>query len=212
MTKPLVMIGAGGHAAVLAEILLEQNRQLIAVVSPDLIKENSPLFGVTQISSDEELLTIYSPQDVELVNGVGSIPRNNIRSKLSTFFTGKGYSFSRVISQKAILSNFLTLEEGVQIMPGAVIQVNTVVGKNSIINTGAIVEHDCTIGANNHIAPGVTLSGGVITDSDVHVGTGANIIQGIHIGQAAVVGAGTTISRNVPAGQVLIPARSRIID
>lgn len=206
------MIGAGGHAAVLAEILLEQNRQLIAVVSPDLIKENSPLFGVTQISSDEELLTIYSPQDVELVNGVGSIPRNNIRSKLSTFFTGKGYSFSRVISQKAILSNFLTLEEGVQIMPGAVIQVNTVVGKNSIINTGAIVEHDCTIGANNHIAPGVTLSGGVITDSDVHVGTGANIIQGIHIGQAAVVGAGTTISRNVPAGQVLIPARSRIID
>lgn len=212
MTKPLVMIGAGGHAAVLAEILLERNRQLIAVVSPDLIKENSPLFGVTQISSDEELLTIYSPQDVELVNGVGSIPRNNIRSKLSTFFTEKGYTFARVISPKAILSNFLTLEEGVQVMPGAVIQVNTVVGKNSIINTGAIVEHDCTIGANNHIAPGVTLSGGVITDSDVHVGTGANIIQGIHIGQAAVVGAGTTISRNVPAGQVLIPARSRIID
>lgn len=212
MTKPLVMIGAGGHAAVLAEILLERNRQLIAVVSPDLIKENSPLFGVTQISSDEELLTIYSPQDVELVNGLGSIPRNNIRSKLSTFFTEKGYTFARVISPKAILSNFLTLEEGVQIMPGAVIQVNTVVGKNSIINTGAIVEHDCTIGVNNHIAPGVTLSGGVITDSDVHVGTGANIIQGIHIGQAAVVGAGTTISRNVPAGQVLIPARSRIID
>lgn len=212
MTKPLVMIGAGGHAAVLAEIILEQNRQLIAVVSPDLIKENSPLFGVTQIASDEELLTIYSPQDVELVNGVGSIPRNNIRSKLSTFFTEKGYAFAKVISPKAILSNFLILEEGVQIMPGAVIQVNTVVGKNSIINTGAIVEHDCTIGANNHIAPGVTLSGGVMTDSDVHVGTGANIIQGIHIGQAAVVGAGTTISRNVPAGQVLIPARSRIID
>ena len=68
MTKPLVMIGAGGHAAVLAEILLEQNRQLIAVVSPDLIKENSPLFGVAQIASDEEFLTIYSPQDVELVN------------------------------------------------------------------------------------------------------------------------------------------------
>tara|TARA_B110001454_G_scaffold73272_1_gene70959 strand:- start:16691 stop:17329 length:639 start_codon:yes stop_codon:yes gene_type:complete len=212
MTKPLVMIGAGGHAAVLAEILLEQNRQLIAVVSPDLIKENSPLFGVAQIASDEEFLTIYSPQDVELVNGVGSIPRNNIRSKLSTFFTGKGYSFARVISKKAILSNFLTLGEGVQIMPGAVIQVNTVIGKNSIINTGAIVEHDCIIGANNHIAPGVTLSGGVMTDSDVHVGTGANIIQGIHIGQAAVVGAGTTISRNVPDGQILIPARSRIID
>mgnify|MGYP006078522211 FL=1 len=206
------MIGAGGHAAVLAEILLEQNRQLIAVVSPDLIKENSPLFGVAQIASDEEFLTIYSPQDVELVNGVGSIPRNNIRSKLSTFFTGKGYSFARVISKKAILSNFLTLGEGVQIMPGAVIQVNTVIGKNSIINTGAIVEHDCIIGANNHIAPGVTLSGGVMTDSDVHVGTGANIIQGIHIGQAAVVGAGTTISRNVPDGQILIPARSRIID
>lgn len=211
MTKPLVMIGAGGHAAVLAEILLQKDRELIAVVSPEPVKENSPLYGLPKISNDEDLLAAYSPQDVELVNGVGSIPRNNTRSKLSTFFNEKGYTFAKVISPKAILSNFLTLEEGVQIMHGAIIQVNTVVGKNSIINTGVIVEHDCAIGINNHIAPGVTLSGGVITDSDVHVGTGANIIQGIHIGQAAVVGAGTTISRNVPAGQILIPARSRVI-
>ena len=205
------MLGAGGHAAVLAEILLEQNKQLIAVVSPGLIKENSPLFGLAQIESDEDLLAAYNPQNVELVNGVGSIPGNSVRSKLYTFFSDKGFDFTRVISNKAILSDFLTLEEGVQVMAGSIIQANVVVGKNSVINTGAIVDHDCIIGTNNHIAPGVTLSGGVITGADVHVGTGANVIQSIRIGRDVVIGAGTTVARDVPTGQVLIPARSRVI-
>lgn len=205
------MLGAGGHAAVLAEILLEQNRQLIAVVSPDSIKENSPLFGLPQISSDEDFLAAYNPQNVELVNGVGSIPGNSVRSKLFTFFSDKGFDFARVISNKAILSDFLTLEEGVQVMAGSIIQASVVVGKNSVINSGAIVDHDCIIGTNNHIAPGVTLSGGVITGADVHVGTGANVIQSIRIGRDVVIGAGTTVARDVPAGQVLIPARSRVI-
>ena len=211
MTKPLVILGAGGHASVLAEILLEQGRQLIAVVSPEPIKENSPLYGIEQLVNDEDLLTAYSSQDVELINGVGSIPGNNTRSKLFDFFSLKGYSFEKVISPKAILSNYLTLEEGVQIMAGSIIQTHAVIGKNSVINTGAIIEHDCIIGTNNHIAPGVTLSGGVGTGPDVHIGTGANIIQSIKIGEAAVVGAGTTVARDVPAGQVLIPARSRVI-
>ena len=209
--KPLVMLGAGGHAAVLAEILLEQKLPLIAVVAPDPIPANSPLAGLKRITSDEQLLSTYLPEEVGLVNGLGSIPGNNLRWRIFEFFSEKGYRFARVISPKANLSNYLELAEGVQIMMGAQVQTNASIGKNSIINTGATVEHDCKIGAHNHIAPGVTLSGGVITAKQVHVGTGASVIQNIQIGEQAVIGAGTTVVRDVPAQQRIIPAASRVI-
>lgn len=211
MIKPLVILGAGGHAAVLAELLLAAGRQIIVVVSPEPIKKGSPLAGLARLASDEELLATYQPEQVELVNGVGSIPGNNTRWKLFEYFTERGYHFANVISPHAILSNYLELAEGVQIMAGAIVQTQAKIGANSLINTGAIIEHDCIIGAHNHIAPSVTLSGGVVTEAKVHIGTGASVIQGIHIAQEAIVGAGTTIARDVPAGQVLIPARSRVL-
>lgn len=211
MTKSLVILGAGGHAAVLAELLLTAGRQLVAVVSPEPIKKGSPLAGLKQIVSDEELVVFYKPEQIELVNGIGSIPDNNTRWKLFEYFTEQGYHFASVISPHAIVSSHLELGEGVQIMAGAIVQTQAKIGENSLINTGAIVEHDCIIGAHNHIAPGATLSGGVVTEGKVHIGTGASVIQGIHIAQEAIVGAGTTIARDVPAGQVLIPARSRVL-
>jgi len=211
MAKPLVLLGAGGHAAVVAEILLEQKQPLIAVVAPDPIPANSPLIGLMRIASDEQLLSTYSPEEVELVNGLGSIPGNNLRWKLFDFFSEKGYRFASVISPKANLSNYLDLAEGVQIMMGAQIQTSARIGKNTIINTGAIVEHDCKIGAHNHLAPGATLSGGVITAKQVHIGTGASVIQNIQIGEQAVIGAGTTVVRNMPAQQTIIPAAIRVI-
>lgn len=211
MTKPLVMLGAGGHAAVLAELLLAEGRQLIAIVSPDPVQANSPLASIQRLISDESLLGTYSPEQVELVNGIGSLPGKELRWQLFEFFSKQGYRFACVISPHAILSKYLQLAEGVQIMSGAIIQTNTSLGINSIINTGAIIEHDCILGAHNHIAPGATLSGGVVTGSRVHIGTGASVIQAINIGQQAVIGAGTTIVRDVPAQQTIIPAPSRIV-
>lgn len=210
MAKPLVMLGAGGHATVLAELLIAEDRHLIAVVSPEPIKTNSPLAGLERIANDDKLLTSYLPEQVELVNGVGSIPGNNLRWKLFDFFSERGYTFASVISPHAILSKHLELEEGVQIMAGAILQTNATIGKNTLINTGAIVEHDCIIGAHNHLAPSSTLSGGVVTANQVHIGTGANVIQGIQIGEQAVIGAGTSIAKNVAAKQTVIPAANRL--
>lgn len=210
MAKPLVMLGAGGHASVLAELLLTENRQIIAVVSPEPIKANSPLTGLKCIANDNKLLTSYSPEQVELVNGIGSIPGSNLRLKLFNYFSEKGYRFASVLSPQANISKYINLAEGVQVMKGALIQTNVSIGKNTIINTGVIVDHDCKIGCHNHIAPGAVLCGGVITAQQVHIGTGANVTQGISIGENAVVGAGVSIVRNVITNQIIIPAPNRV--
>ena len=211
MSKPLVIIGAGGHASVLAETLLTEGRSIIAVISPEDISDNSPLVGINRLTNDEDLLTAYSPGQVELVNGMGAIPGNDMHFQLFTYFSEHGYRFISVISPDATVSKYAQLADGVQIMAGAIVQTNASININCIVNSGAIIEHDCCIGAHNHIAPNATLSGGVITGSQVHIGTGACVIQSIKIGQQAVVGAGCTVVRDVPEKQVIVPARSRIL-
>lgn len=211
MSRPLVIIGAGGHASVLAEILLTEGRAIIAVVSPEDINDNSPLSGINRLKTDEELLATYSSKQVELVNGMGAIPGNDLHFRLFNYFSEHGYSFVSVISSDATVSKYAQLADGVQIMAGAIVQTNASINMNCIVNSGAIIEHDCCIGAHNHIAPSATLSGGVITGSQVHIGTGACVIQSIKIGQKAVVGAGCTVVRDVPEHQVIVPARSRIL-
>ena len=46
-------------------------------------------------------------------------------------------------------------------MAGTIIQTNTTIADNSIINTGALIDHDCQIGSHIHIAPGTKISGSV---------------------------------------------------
>ncbi|MDN3454374.1 MULTISPECIES: acetyltransferase [unclassified Psychrobacter] len=211
MSKPLVVIGSGGHASVIADILLSEGRTVVAAVSPDEIKDNNPLKGIKRLMTDVSLLDTYSPEEVDLVNGLGSLPDNTLRTNLFDYFSNYGYKFQSVIAPSAIIAGGVRLEGGVQVMHGAIIQTNASIGKNCIINSGSVVEHDCIIGAHNHIAPNATLSGGVVTGDQVHIGTGANIIQGITIGQRAVIGAGCTIIKDVKEGQVIVPARNRII-
>jgi sugar O-acyltransferase (sialic acid O-acetyltransferase NeuD family) len=204
--KPVIVLGAGGHAAVLIDILKQQKREVIAIVSPGLMQKSSIFDGIKVLLQDEDVLK-FEPETISLVNGIGSIPGSMIRENIYKGFIDKGYHFETVVSDNAIVSPYSILADGVQVMAGAVIQVGTMISENCIVNTSAVIDHDCEIGCHNHIAPGATLSGGVMTGPGVHIGTGANIIQLVTIGAGVVVGAGATITKNVEKNTICYPAR-----
>jgi sugar O-acyltransferase (sialic acid O-acetyltransferase NeuD family) len=209
MVEELYLLGAGGHASVLADILQEKGENITAIFSPEMGNHRKSLASI-HILDDEDVLFSKKTTDFKLINGIGSLPGNSLRSTLFSKFITRGIKFKKVISNHAVISPFAVLGEGVQIMPGAIIQAGAVIGANTIINTGAIIEHDCIIGKDNHIAPGVTLSGEVITGDNVHVGTGAIIIQGIAIGNQTVIAAGAIITKNVGINKIVFGARAKI--
>lgn len=210
MNKPLIILGAGGHAAVLVDILRSQGRTLFSIIAPSRDDTRIALAGI-EYWQDEEKILAYRPEQYELVNGIGSLPGNHLRAQLFTRYQTLGYHFATVISSQAIISNYAVLEEGAQVMAGAIIQTGAHIGRNSIINTGAIVEHDCCIGNDNHIAPGAVLCGGVVTGEGVHIGTRATIIQGISVGAYAIAGAGATLNRHLGEKQIAYVARGNVM-
>ena len=210
MSKPVLVLGAGGHAAVLVDILRQLNHTIVGLVTADKPLDKPVFAGIPYYSSDDDVFT-FDKDKVLLANGIGSLPGRTARSEVHQQFKQAGYQFVTVVSPRAIVSVYSSLAEGVQVMPGAIVNANSVISESTIINSGAIIEHDCNIGSHNHIAPGAVLSGGVSTGYHVHIGTGANVIQGVIIGDNVMVGAGATVTKHLDSSKKLYVAKPFLV-
>jgi UDP-perosamine 4-acetyltransferase len=197
---PIIILGGGGHAKVLAYTLQLRGLQLLGYTDP---LGPGQLLGLPHLGDDESIYA-YSPDEILLVNGLGSIGAGDARKRLFTSFKQKAYFFSSVTHSSAVVAPDVRLGEGVQILAGAVINPGSVISDNTIVNTRACIDHDCVVGRHTHVAPGAVLSGGVYIGDGVHIGAGATIIQGITVGEGAVVGAGAAVVRPVPPGTTVV--------
>ncbi|OCA87868.1 sugar acetyltransferase [Bacillus sp. FJAT-27225] len=199
MAKSVLILGAGGHAKVLIEILKQTGTPIIGITAPHNVENGRHLMDIPIIGDDEEVLK-FQPADIDLVNGIGSVAENRIRRAVFERFTSLGYSFPPLVHPSAVIASDATLYEGAQIMAGAIIQPDSTIGRNAIVNTKASVDHDCIIGDHVHIAPGATISGTVTIGSNVHVGTGATIINNVVIGTDSFIAAGAVVTRSIANG------------
>ena len=193
--KPVILIGSGGHAGVLVEILEANRIKTLGIVDPNK-RTGEKYFGLEVIGNDS-IIRQHSPKEIYLVNGLGSLPGVNTRWEISEKFRSLEYKFLSLIHPNASVSRDVKIGEGVQIMNGSIIQHGVTIGKDCILNTGIIVDHNCSIGNYGHLAPGCVLSGGVSIGERVHIGTGSSIIQNIEIGNNVIIAAGSIIHKNI---------------
>ena len=191
----IVILGTGGHARVLAEALRATGKN--ATLSPP--------------DADAALLA-HGPQDVLLVNGLGSVGDASVRRGLFERFHHAGFQFLGVIHPAATIATDVAIETGAQVMAAAVLQTGVTIGANAIVNSGAIVDHDSRIGAHAHVATGARLAGNITVGAGAHIGAGATIIQGIIIGERAIVAAGAVVVNDVPPDVTVmgVPAKQKI--
>ncbi len=204
---PVIVLGAGGHARVVVDVLDCLGLEVLGCVDP--VAPAAMPAGLVYLGGDEEVLA-RDPAAVCLANGVGSIGRPTARVRLFARFKDRGYRFATVVHPAAVLAAGVELGEGVQVMARAVIQPGCRLGDDVIVNTGAVVDHDCRLGPHVHVAPGAVLSGGVTVGPEAHVGTGAAVIQGVMLGARCVVGAGAAVVADVPAEATVVGVPARI--
>jgi sugar O-acyltransferase (sialic acid O-acetyltransferase NeuD family) len=205
--KKVVLIGAGGHARVLLDILLDRGEvEVLGLLDHDSTRWGQNMLGCPILGGDGEL-GIYGATN--FVVAVGSLGDTGLRRRLWQRGMDAGLEPLAVIAPSATVSQWAQIGAGAQIMPGAIVNAGAQLGEGVILNSGALVEHDCVIGDFCHVASGATLAGAVVLESDVHIGAGAVVRQGIRIGIGALVGAAAGVVKDVPAGAKVagVPAK-----
>ncbi|HEY8933856.1 MAG TPA: NeuD/PglB/VioB family sugar acetyltransferase [Cyclobacteriaceae bacterium] len=205
----MVVIGAGGHAKEIAGIFaeLDQDDNLIFYddITPDL---PLLLFDRFQIVRHPDDLKKVFKHDPRFVIGVGNPA---IRKILAEKFITLGGKLTSIISPFANIGKFnVTLGEGLNIMTGAVITQDVIIGQGSLLHVHTSVHHDCRIGEYCELQPGSHILGHVKMGNHCVVGSGATILPRIVLGNNVVVGAGAVVTKNLADGVKVkgVPARS----
>ena len=193
-----VVLGAGGHAKVVCEILqLAQGLQIWRQLAA---------------GEDELLPSLMKDGVTHAFIAVGSTSSTELRRSLFDQVTRLGLELLTAVHPSAVISPSASVGAGTAIMAGVIVNAAAQIGANVILNTAAIVEHDVIVGDHCHIAPGAIIGGGVTIGPGTHVGIGAVVRQGQRIGANAVIGAGAVVVSDVPDGATVtgIPARPRL--
>lgn len=208
MSLPILIIGAGGHGRVLADLAFCLGRQVLGFLDRDTQLQGTMIDGIKVLGGDEGLAN-HSAYAVSLVNGIGSIARSDARRDVYMRLKALGYQFEALCHPGATIGRSVIFAQGVQVMAGSIVQNGAWIGENVILNTRTIVEHDCVVGAHTHLASGAVVCGGVRIGANCHIGAGAVIVQGLAVGDGVLVAAGAVVVKDVPSGTQVagVPAR-----
>ncbi len=188
---PIYIIGSGGHASVILDILLLNGLTIEGVIQDENITNKK--FKNLKLLTENNFIKSYGIEYVRLVNGIGNVPKNNTRMNVTKKFNIKKYKFISAIHPKAIIEKNIQLPSDIQVMAGVVINSGCMIGNNCIINTSSTLDHDCQIGDNTHVAPGATLCGGVKVGKNSFIGANSTILQGANIEANSLIPAGSLV-------------------
>jgi len=206
----VLILGAGGHAQVVADILLRMREAGAAVAPLGYLDDNAQLAGRTFLG----LPVLGRLGDVSTIDHdavVVAIGHNQTRERVFAALLAHDERFVVARHPSAVVAPDVQIGPGTMLCANAVINTGSVVGANVILNTGCTVDHHNTIGDHAHIAPGVHLGGDVRIGSGTLVGIGATVIPQRSIGAWSAIGAGSVVTKNVADGVVAAGNPARVI-
>jgi len=203
MKDRLLIIGAGGHGKVVADIALKMDRwDYIAFLDDnDDIKTS---MGIEVIGKSADMFRYIKDYDIFVAIG-NNETRKVIQEKLEV----EGASIPVLIHPDAIIGEKVEINAGTVVMAGVVVNCCTIIGKGCIINTGATIDHDNLIEDYVHISPGVHTAGAVRIGKGTWLGIGSIVSNNITITSGCTIGAGAVVVKDIDksGNYVGVPAR-----
>lgn len=209
MSNRILIIGAGGHGKVVAEILRARGTEPGGFVDADEALWGTQVLGLPVLGGMNHLEKIARHHG--LASAIVAIGDNRVRQEVAREVERAGLKLASAVHPSATISPTVRLGRGVVVCMGAAICVQAQVGDLAIINTNATVDHECEIGPAAHICPNASLAGRVMVAQGAFVGIGSSVIQCRSIGEWATVGAGAVVTRDIPAHSTAVGVPARVI-
>jgi acetyltransferase EpsM len=198
MKKEIIILGAGGHAGVVASTAIAAGYKVLEFYSNIPKEVGTSIFNIPVKNQNE----INSSKCRNAIIGIGS---NDVRKKLSNELD---LNWISVIHPFSWIHSDVPIGEGTVICAGSIVQPGATIGSHVIINTKSSVDHDTTVGDYSHISV-AHLAGGASVGEGVMLVLHSVVLPSLHIGNWSVVGAGAVVTNNVDSHTTVvgIPAR-----
>ena len=202
MSEKVIVIGAGGHGKVVADIIQKSGDTVLGFLD-DKEGLSATFVGFPVLGAVEAYKKYCHKARFIIAIGNAAI-REQIANKLADV------DWYTAVHPKAVISDLdVHIGKGTAIMANAVVNAGSVIGAHCIVNTGAVVEHDNMIGDFAHVSVGAKLAGTVRIGKATWIGIGATVSNNLTICENCMVGAGTVVVRDIlhPGTYVGCPAQ-----
>lgn len=194
--KKLVIIGAGGHGRVAADIArLNGYDDIIYLDDADVPLASGKVSDYVRY--------------IGIADFIIAIGNNRIRERIQTMLMNSGGHVVTLIHPNAVIGSDVEIGTGTVVMAGIVVNTGARIGEGVILNTCCSVDHDCRVEDYCHISVGAHLAGSVTVGRLCFVCAGATVINNIAICDECVISAGAVVVRNIErAGTYIgVPAK-----
>jgi acetyltransferase EpsM len=206
--KQLVIVGAGGHARVVADLVRVAGVfEIVAFVDELAEQRDGDMYLGARVYAGASGL------DRARQKGIGyALPAfgdNLARLSCLERLHANGYEIISAVHPSAVVATDVAFGAGTVICASAVVGPAARLGEGCIVNTGATVDHDSVLGDGVHVEPGAHLGGTVRIGQASTIGIGAVVGKRLQVGAHTHVGAGAVVVRNLPDGVIVwgVPAR-----
>lgn len=184
--KNVIVIGAGGHGRVIADIITLSGDVVLGFLDD---KEPDHILNIPYLGKITDLIKYQ--QETFFVVAIGD---NYTRKQIMESYNLNWYT---AIHPSAVIAPDVEIAEGAAIMANAVINTGSKIGRGVIVNTAATVDHDNFLASYVHISPGAHLGGTVNVGPGTWIGIGAVVSNNIDICENCLVGAGSLVLKNI---------------
>lgn len=206
MKKRLLIIGAGGHGKVCADIAFKMNKwEIIEFLDDDENKNEALKFKV--IGKLNECKKYIKTHDFFVAIG-----NNKEREKVHNLLDKYDCRIVNLVHPSTIIGMEVEIGFGCVFIAGSIINSGAKIGNGVIVNTSATIDHDCNIKNFSHIGPGVNIGGTTTIGNRVWLCIGAKITNNIEVTSDCIIGAsGVVVKDIVEEGKYIgVPVRKRI--
>ena len=195
----VAVIGAGGHAAVVASVLIASGQEVFGFFDDSASTWGTTILGIPVRGALRQLAESGS---VRAILGFGdNRARKVMAEQLRVQWVTAVHPFAWV--HPGVL-----LGPGTVVCAGAVVQPGARIGSHVIINTRSSVDHHARVGDYAHLAV-AHIAGGASVDEGAFLALGSFVLPKINVGAWATVGAGAVVTKPVEPGLTVVgvPAR-----
>ena len=193
----MVIVGAGGLAIEILEILKETNQGNEIFFFDNINKLNSKLIynQFKVLTTEKEVQEVFKKYGKSYCIGVGGIQN---KLKLINLFDNYGGELNSVISSKSFIgSHNVNIGKGSIVFPGVKISNSVSLGKACLVYYNSVITHDCVIGDFSEISPSVNVLGKARIGNKVWLGSNSTVMPKIKIGNNVTVGAMALVTKDV---------------